>query len=114
MSTPAIRRAQHIAILQARAEQELRRRARARARGDNLGIQLPPWASEFQRPARYKVAWGGRGSAKSHTFARMLLMHAAERPMRILCARELQISIKDSVHRKIFGDGPAVMRAIRK
>jgi len=99
VSTPALRRAQHIAIIQAKAEQELRRRARARARGHDPGAQLPPWADEFQHPTRYKVAWGGRGSAKSHTFARLLLLRAAERPTRILCARELQISIKDSVHR---------------
>ena len=38
-------------------------------------------------------------SGKSWSFARKLLLLAAERPLRVLCARELQISIKDSVHR---------------
>ena len=51
------------------------------------------------KAARNKVAHGGRGSGKSWTFARGLLLKAMEKPMRILCAREIQRSIKDSVHR---------------
>lgn len=47
---------------------------------------------------RYRGAYGGRGSAKSWQFARALLLHGAERPLRILCAREFQVSLKDSVH----------------
>jgi phage terminase large subunit len=47
---------------------------------------------------RYKVAHGGRGSAKSWSFARALLMHGVNRPLRILCAREIQKSLADSVH----------------
>ncbi len=54
-------------------------------------------------PHRYKVAYGGRGGAKSWAFARALLIKAAERPLRVLCARELQKSIKDSVH-KLLSD----------
>ncbi|RLC97601.1 MAG: PBSX family phage terminase large subunit [Chloroflexota bacterium] len=46
---------------------------------------------------RYKVAHGGRGSGKSHSFARMLLLSCLKAPERILCAREYQSSIKDSV-----------------
>jgi phage terminase large subunit len=49
-------------------------------------------------PARYKVAYGGRGSGKSWSFARALVLRARERPQRILCTRELQTSIKESVH----------------
>lgn len=49
--------------------------------------------------ARYKVFYGGRGSGKSWAFAQTLLIKALERPTRILCARELQVSIADSVHR---------------
>ena len=55
------------------------------------------------RPARYKVAHGGRGSAKSWGFARALLIQATQRKCRILCTREIQKSIKDSVH-KLLGD----------
>lgn len=55
------------------------------------------------RPSRYKVLYGGRGGAKSWGIARALLIQGAERPLRILCARELQTSIKDSVH-KLLSD----------
>ncbi len=49
-------------------------------------------------PHRFKVAYGGRGSGKSWNFARALLIKGTEHPMRILCAREVQKSIKQSVH----------------
>lgn len=49
--------------------------------------------------ARYKVAHGGRGGAKSWGFARALLIRGMESPIRVLCAREFQNSIRDSVHR---------------
>jgi phage terminase large subunit len=49
-------------------------------------------------PYRYKVFYGGRGSAKSWSFARALLIQAAERQLRILCCREIQKSIRQSVH----------------
>lgn len=49
-------------------------------------------------PSRYKVAYGGRGSGKSWGFARALLLLAVSRPVRVLCAREVQKSIKQSVH----------------
>lgn len=48
---------------------------------------------------RYKVAYGGRGAAKSWTFADCLLALAVQKKLRVLCVRELQTSIKDSVHR---------------
>lgn len=50
-------------------------------------------------PARYKVARGGRGSAKSWSFARALLVMGLPNPLRVLCARETQTSIRQSVHR---------------
>lgn len=49
-------------------------------------------------PARYKVVRGGRGSGKSWGFARALLIQAAQKPMRVLCTREVQKSIAQSVH----------------
>jgi phage terminase large subunit len=51
------------------------------------------------KKARYKVCLGGRGGAKSWGIARALLILGAKSPMRILCAREFQASIKDSVHK---------------
>ena len=50
-------------------------------------------------PCRYKVAYGGRGGAKSWGIARALLILAAKNPLRILCAREYMTSMKDSVHK---------------
>jgi phage terminase large subunit len=54
-------------------------------------------------PHRYKVAWGGRGAAKSWGFARALLIEGARRRLHIVCARETQKSIADSVH-KLLSD----------
>lgn len=48
---------------------------------------------------RYKVLFGGRGGAKSWGVARALLLLGANEPLRVLCAREVQNSIRDSVHR---------------
>lgn len=65
-------------------------------------LQQIEFAEKFQglfRPARYKVRWGGRGGAKSWSVARALIVLAHTHKLRILCARELQNSIKDSVHR---------------
>jgi phage terminase large subunit len=50
---------------------------------------------------RYRVYYGGRGGAKSESFSRALLMHGLDQPLRILCARETQASMRDSVHRTI-------------
>jgi phage terminase large subunit len=46
---------------------------------------------------RDRSFWGGRGSGKSWQFARVLLASAAQKPLRILCAREYQASHRDSV-----------------
>ena len=49
--------------------------------------------------SRYRILHGGRGGAKSWGVARALLIKGAQRSLRILCAREFQTSIKDSVHK---------------
>lgn len=49
-------------------------------------------------PKRYKFLRGGRGSAKSWSVARALLLQGVEQPHRVLCTREVQKSIKQSVH----------------
>ena len=53
----------------------------------------------LEGPARYRVAYGGRGGSKSWGFARSLVAMAYRKRLRILCARELQNSIAESVHR---------------
>lgn len=50
------------------------------------------------RPSRFKVLYGGRDSAKSWSIARALLLEGAEKPLPVGCFREVQKSIKDSVH----------------
>jgi phage terminase large subunit len=65
-------------------------------------ITLPPKLKQvFSGEARYRGAYGGRGSGKSHSFAKMLAYFGCQHKTKILCARELQISIKDSVHSEI-------------
>ena len=54
------------------------------------------------RSVRYRVLYGGRGGAKSWGVARALLIKGVQSPLRILCAREFQSSMKDSVHKRIF------------
>lgn len=62
-------------------------------------IQIPDAFRPLFQPARYKVFYGGRGGAKSWAFADALLLKGGQEPLRILCAREIQNSIKDSVHK---------------
>ena len=47
---------------------------------------------------RYKVLYGGRGSGKSYGIADSLLLLGAKKKIRVLCAREFQNSITESVH----------------
>jgi phage terminase large subunit len=66
----------------------------------------------FENKARYRAAYGGRGSGKSHSFASALVLIGATRPIRVLCCREIQKSIADSVKKLLddcisaFGLGP--------
>ncbi len=52
---------------------------------------------------RYKIFHGGRGGGKSWGIARALLTIGVQKKVRILCAREFQNSINDSVH-KLLSD----------
>lgn len=65
----------------------------------SLTCPIPLAFSDLFRPARYKVYHGGRGGAKSWNFARALIALAYTGTRRILCVREFQTSIKDSVHK---------------
>lgn len=62
-------------------------------------LQLTRKLQPLFAPKRYKVMHGGRGGGKSWAVAAVLLVMAADKPLRILCAREIQKSMKDSVHR---------------
>lgn len=60
-------------------------------------IDVPATFRGLLEPARYKAFHGGRGSGKSHAFATALLVLGGQKPLRILCGREVQNSIRDSV-----------------
>lgn len=62
-------------------------------------LTLPEKLEPLLQPKRYKVLHGGRGSAKSWSVARALVVLATMKPIRVLCARETQKSIQESVHR---------------
>lgn len=64
-------------------------------------VEFPEKLKELFKPYRYKIFYGGRGGAKSWGIARYLIIAGAEKKLRILCAREIQKSIKDSVHKLI-------------
>jgi len=52
---------------------------------------------------RYRILYGGRGGAKSWGVARALLILGTKKTIRVLCAREFQTSISQSVH-KLLSD----------
>ena len=61
-------------------------------------IHIPLAFEALARPKRIKVFFGGRGSGKSESVARQLLLNAETFPnYSILCARQFQNSIDDSV-----------------
>lgn len=69
----------------------------AAARPLEVNVELPSAFKCLRTPSRYKALYGGRGSGKSHSVASQLILFAVERPIRVLCCREIQRSIKDSV-----------------
>lgn len=65
-------------------------------------IQFPAKAACLFQPAPYKVFHGGRGSSKTWDFCRALIILGVQKKLFILCAREIQKSIKESVHRVLW------------
>lgn len=70
-------------------------------------IELPPKIAElFAEPLRYRAAYGGRGSGKTRSFAKMAAVYGYmygknNRDGVILCAREHLNSLEDSSFREI-------------
>ena len=65
-------------------------------------IEFPDYFEDFFSPARFKGLYGGRGSGKSHCFAGMAVLQCAQTPnYRVVCVREVQRSIADSVKQLI-------------
>lgn len=98
-----------LAVLQVRALAERKHRELLRQRQQS---QPPEFASstslvldethpyhDLLTPADFKVYYGGRDAAKSWAFAEALIRRARDEPIRWLCTREFQTSIRDSVHK---------------
>lgn len=62
-----------------------------------IPVQYPAKLQPIFTPKRFKILHGGRGGAKSHTIAQVLIAMSMQRKLRILCVREVQKSLKDSV-----------------
>jgi phage terminase large subunit len=64
---------------------------------------VAPKLELFRNPARIKVCYGGRGAgAKSWSIASLLVQRAQKEKIQILCTREIQLSLEESVHRLIM------------
>ena len=64
----------------------------------NLQLPIPRAFAPLVAPKRYKAAYGGRGSGKSHFFAEQLVRLCMLGPVRAVCIREVQNTIKDSCY----------------
>lgn len=61
-------------------------------------VNIQRWQKELFKPYRYKIIYGGRGSGKSYAVADSLIGISLYHKHLILCGREFQNSIKESVH----------------
>jgi phage terminase large subunit len=68
---------------------------------DILGANYPEKFLCLKDQSRYKIFYGGRGGAKSYSFAKALIARTHTQKTRVLCTREFQSSIADSVYRLI-------------
>lgn len=71
-------------------------------------LEFPQALECLFQPSRYKTLYGGRGGAKSWGIARALLLQGTTKPLRVLCAREMQTSMAQSVH-KLLKDQVSAM-----
>lgn len=65
----------------------------------HIDIEVPEKFKSLWKPCRYKVFYGGRGSGKTHAIAEYLIASALLNTERVLCTREIQKSIKESVYK---------------
>ena len=80
---------------------------------DELRIKTPEVFEPLLGSSRYKGAWGGRGSGKSHFFAELLIERCLMEKTDAVCVREVQRSLQQSVKKLLeakietLGVGPA-------
>ena len=67
--------------------------------GKTVQIATPRVYLPLLNQARYKGAFGGRGSGKSHFFAEYIIERCLLQSTRVVCIREFQISLEQSVKR---------------
>tara|TARA_Y100000310_G_C20704371_1_gene833777 strand:- start:10194 stop:11633 length:1440 start_codon:yes stop_codon:yes gene_type:complete len=67
-------------------------------------IEIFPAFKEYLQPARFKVAYGGRGSGKTRFFATLLVSNCLYCGWRIVCLREVMKSLDDSVYAEIVAE----------
>ncbi len=76
------------------------RRSASKTSGRALRLKTPRVYLPLLTPSRYKGAFGGRGSGKSHAFAELLIERCLMMPgTRAVCVREVQRSLEQSVKR---------------
>ena len=62
---------------------------------------FPQYKPFFVSPKRFNISYGGRGKGSTWNIARGLLALSCEKPLRILCTREYQNSINESVYQTL-------------
>jgi phage terminase large subunit len=88
--------------LHAALAKEIRRRERVKNYRSIADDPKSPF-HDLWTPAPFKTFYGGRGAAKDWSFAEVLVKRAVRESMLVLCTREYQNSIADSVHRVLKG-----------
>ena len=73
-----------------------------------LNINTPRWAVPILKKehARYIGAFGGRGSGKSTFFAEWIVERCVMKRTDVVCVREVQMSLQQSVRRLIKNKTP--------
>ena len=70
----------------------------------NYVTEIFPAYLDYLQSARFKVAHGGRGSAKTRTFVSILLNNVRYFGWRVACFRELMKSLDDSVYQEFIDE----------
>lgn len=68
---------------------------------NQITLNIPEAFNFLFTPSRYKIIYGGRGSGKTRNAALALVVLAYQSPLRVLCGREFQKSLEDSVLREL-------------
>jgi len=67
-----------------------------------LRVEVPRALKPLLAAKRYKGAYGGRGSGKSHFFAEQVILRCFLAQTRVVCIREVQLTIRDSVRQLLI------------